>query len=49
MHRVSGVAYTLCRVAGHKYVMKHFLHEVNHLEVCLQLLNSAVRKQIDLK
>ncbi|KAJ1417019.1 armadillo-type protein, partial [Ochromonadaceae sp. CCMP2298] len=40
---VGNVSYSLCRVAGYKYVMKHFLHEVSHLESCLSLLNQQDR------
>lgn len=40
---VGNVSYSVCRVAGYKYVMKHFLHEVRHLESCLSLLNQQVR------
>ena len=41
-HQICKATYSLCRVVGYKYVLKHFPHEVNHLEECLFLLKKQV-------
>ena len=44
LHLCCKVIQLLCRIRGHKYVMKHLPHEVRHIEVCMFLLNKQVRK-----
>lgn len=44
LHYICKATYSLCRVVGYKYVLKHFPHEVNHLEECLILLSKQVIK-----
>ena len=43
LHLCCKVIQLLCRIRGHKYVMKHLPHEVRHIEVCMFLLNKQVR------
>lgn len=42
VQNISKILHLLCRVAGYKYVMKHLLHEVHHLEGCLFMLKRQV-------
>lgn len=39
LHTCCKAFHMICRIRGYKHVMKLLPHEVNHIEVCLRLLN----------
>ena len=47
LQRVFNVIYTLCKVRGHKTVVKFFPHDVRDLEPCLDLLMQQKRLDFD--
>jgi hypothetical protein len=41
LNRIGRIVYALCRVASYKHTMKHFPHEVHHLELCLSVIGDS--------
>eukprot|EP01038_Epipyxis_sp_PR26KG_P010204 gene10204-13728_t len=46
-HAICKVLQLICRIRGHKHVVKLFPHEVYHLEICLKLLKSQDKNDCD--